>query len=90
MKFTTMIAMFGDRISSAVFIDDKNRKSLRMAVMCDIIKEENNADIKEAYKHYFGYMLAPYIMINDPQIILYDGYELKDLKILKSKYKLAE
>ena len=86
-----MISMFGDRIKSAIYCDNENRKSLRTAEMQKLIEKQENVDIKEAYKHYFGTILAPYVFMNELPIILCYGYALKDSKIpIKSRYSVVQ
>jgi hypothetical protein len=85
-----MILMFGDRITPAIYCDNENRKGIIMKEMQKILEKEENIDIKEAYKNYFGYLLAPYIMMNEPPVILCDSYALNDLIIpLKSRYTVS-
>jgi hypothetical protein len=67
-----MISMFGDRIKSAVFKWDDGSKGIDAKKMGKLIKKWKfwNKDIREAYKNYYGIILAPYIIVNKPPVIM--------------------
>lgn len=66
-----MIQMFGTRIEKAVY-QEENYKGLDSKKISKIIKKWKfwNNDIRIAYKKYTGYILAPYIIINEPPIVI--------------------
>lgn len=95
-----MINMFGKRISKALDCTEPNQNgrtylALNMKKMSKICKRWKfwNRDIREAYRHYYGMVLAPFVIINHPPIISC-GYdkdienELKEtlIKEINSRY----
>jgi len=94
-----MIKMFGDRLKNAIYVDE-NQKPVglimkKMAKKCKKWKYWN-ADIRKAYRKYYGLLLAPYIIVQGEPIICYsadiDGAAISKMlsKEISSRYKLTE
>ena len=70
-----MINMFGDRIKDAIYEDNETIpgtiiKGIIFKEMRKLFRKyKTNKDIIEAYKKYQGYILVPWIIINDTSII---------------------
>ena len=87
-----MIQMFGDRIKPAIHENENGGKGLIIVEMRKLFRKwKTNADIKAAYRHYYGYILVPWVIVNNPPIILYDSGAMKQLKKeIINRYKLAD
>lgn len=79
-----MTKMFGKRIEKAIHYTETNKNgrsypALNMKKMSKICNRWKfwNKDIRIAYKHYVGYVLAPFVIINHPPIISC-GYDCDD------------
>ena len=87
-----MIQMFGDRIMPAIHEYEDGGKGLIIIEMRKLFRKwKTNADIKAAYRHYYGYILVPWVVVNQPPIILCDSGAMKLLKKeITNRYKLAD
>lgn len=77
-----MIRMFGDRIKPAIFEIEHSKGLVAVEMRKLFRKWKKNADIKEAYKHYVGVILVPWIVVQEPPVIMYSKEAMKSL----SKY----
>lgn len=79
-----MIAMFGERIEPAIYYEENNgrwslkskhttinkcAKGLDMKKMSKLCRKLKNKDIKEAYRFYYGILLAPWVLEPQPQVL---------------------
>jgi len=86
---TQMNEMFGKRIKHAIYYSEPNSNGRsyaglihkKMVKLCKRWKFWNN-DIRQAYKKYIGYMLMPYIVVDEKPII--SGYGVDDEELNKS------
>ena len=66
-----MIQMFGNRIKPAIHENENGGKGLIAVEMRKLFRKwKTNADIKAAYRHYYGYILVPWVVINQPPIVI--------------------
>jgi hypothetical protein len=78
-----IISLFGDRIKKAIYVDENHNSGLISKEMLKICKKWKfwNKDIQLAYRHYYGYILIPYIFIQEkPEIFnkcgrIYNKYQ---------------
>lgn len=70
-----MISMFGDRIKNVTIKFNDNSMGIDAKKMAKLIEKWKfwNKDIREAYKKYYGMILAPYIIVNEPPILIADN-----------------
>lgn len=87
-----MIQMFGDRIKPAIHENENGGKGLIAVEMRKLFRKwKTNADIKAAYKHYYGYLLVPWVVVNHPPIVVWSPEATKLLKKeITNRYKLAD
>ncbi len=87
-----MIQMFGDRIKPAIFEGEYGKGLIAVEMRKLFRKWKTNADIKEAYKHYIGIILVPWIVVNNPPVVMCSAEAMKLLRkeISSSKYKLID
>jgi hypothetical protein len=84
-----MIEMFGKRIDGAIYTDIDGHKGLNLKQMYKICKKWKfwNKDIRLAYNRYYGYCLAPNLIINEmPEIAGEYSNEMIPEKVVKNKY----
>jgi len=96
-----MVAMFGKRIESAIYYEEKNSRwfitkkiestkkpmGLIMKKMGKLCKKRKNKDIAEAYRYYYGTLIAPWILEQSPVIdVMYSA----DIDFAKYQHELAQ
>src|ERR1035437_1467381 len=76
-----MISMFGDRIKNVTVKFTDNSMGIDTKKIAKLIKKWKfwNKDIRKAYKKYYGMILAPYIIVNEPPILITDEHNLINL-----------
>ena len=87
-----MIRMFGDRIKPAIHENENGGKGLIAVEMRKLFRKwKTNADIKAAYKHYYGYLIVPWVIVNRPPIVTCNPETMKLLKKeISTRYELAD
>ena len=85
-----MIQMFGNRIKPAIHENENGGKGLIAVEMRKLFRKwKTNADIKAAYRHYYGYIHVPWVVVNHSPIVVCSPEASKFLmKEMNSKYKL--
>ena len=66
-----MERMFGKRIAKAINVEPKALIIIKMSKICKPWKFWNR-DIRKAYKNYVGNILVPWIIVNEPPLVICD------------------
>ena len=90
-----MISMFGKRIKNCIYYENGKPMGIISKEIYKLTKKWKfwNNDIAVAYKKYYGNILAPYLFINNPTVIVNDSNNndiLFNKRISMSKYKICD